>query len=121
MAGPNRRWLDRAVPRHSVVVKDIDHGMLDAVADGGGVLLDAEMREKHSSRAEMGGNHGIAGDLRVPGADAGKELLIALPAGRHETPGIPLPQRQGLGLAGLQLREIESLPFAERHFDQTRL
>src|SRR5690242_15508500 len=103
------------------MVEDINHGMLDAAAGGGRFRLNAEMRQKRPCRAEMGGNHGVAANLLVPGTDAEKELLVALSAGWHETPGILRAPCQGLGLARLQLREIEPVPVAEGHFDQARI
>src|SRR6476661_7593274 len=93
-----RSWLGRAVARHAMVIEDVDHGMLDTAAGGGGLRLDAEMHQQRAGGAKMRGDHRVAGDLRMPIADARQELCVAFAARRHEMPGVLLAHRQGRGL-----------------------
>src|SRR6476659_3449998 len=107
------------VARHGLVGEHVDHAIVDRVMGGLFRWDDAKEADQRACGAAVGSRHCVALDGRVPGADSHRQLLVALAAGRLESPLVALALGDHFAVAREHVLIGQPLPFSERDFTET--
>src|SRR5665213_3104634 len=90
------RAVNSRISRHPVALKHVNDALRDIDQGRRCGLGDAEISHQPAGGATMGGRHGVVFQARIPAAHPLGNVLVALPARRHEIPLVVL----ALGDAG---------------------